>query len=816
MSIDALQQLVDNLGPSELSKGVVAFGSTVALGLLGSLAVPALRRRALPRITETRLIDYLPFAEPLEDGVTLRCKDGALSIMLAIPGAPTAAMERQELFQLRAARQAWIESLQASGVTTRVFAQRRLRRLPIAEGAGHPARARLMRAYNRRFLRSYETHFRAVLTVPGDDDRARQRLNEALRTSCEILTRYHARALALEEGALEFWAYLLNPANLDQDGNAVVGRERHALDEALYGGAIDLHRDSGLLEFHGGEAPRYARLIGIQRPGRQSSEALLADLLALEAEITVCQQVVVIPDGEAELMVKRKGDQAASVVWASNGEQFGAALRLLASGSEQQQKLCRYQLTVLAIADSPEELEEAETAIRRVLASHQVRPITETLCAGPTFFSLLPTFDERPRETHLFSANVADLVAFEQPSQGLARCDWGPSPVALLPTAEGGAYGFAFHTSEEREAPGHTIVFGPTGAGKTTALTFLATAALERFADLRVFYLDRGYSALTWALRYGARYITFSGPLGPGVQAARLQPFQQRLDGSSRQHLSMLLRLMAGGEDETLAMIDRAMQTLATLDPADRRIEVLAEACFPPGSDARRRLERWIGDGPYGGVFASGTDFELGQDRAFAIDLSTALADPDLAAPIVEEIFWRIDQVAAATGDPTLVIVDECRSMLEHPIFRAEFVRRLREGRRKRQVICACFQDPRSLEGFGPAFASDVRTNAPTHLFFRSRRTREDDFASWGLTEGEQDFLRGDGPTAHLSHAMLVRKEEAGDSVVIDLNLSGIGQELGFFAGGDKSRRRALACYACHGEAAWAEQYLLQMQGDTP
>ena len=57
---------------------------------------------------------------------------------------------------------------------------------------------------------------------------------------------------------------------------------------------------------------------------------------------------------------------------------------------------------------------------------------------------------------------------------------------------------------------GHTVMFGPTGAGKSTHLAMLV-AQLRRYRDLSIFFFDKGLSIYTLAMAAGGEHYTVGG-----------------------------------------------------------------------------------------------------------------------------------------------------------------------------------------------------------------------------------------------------------------------------------------------------------------
>ena len=100
---------------------------------------------------------------------------------------------------------------------------------------------------------------------------------------------------------------------------------------------------------------------------------------------------------------------------------------------------------------------------------------------------------ENVRKMFVHSVNLAHFLPLHQPYGGEVETDSrylkGAPPLCWALTDGSTPYRGALHVG----SVGHTIVAGPTGAGKSVLLGFLAASWL-RYRDAQVFYFDRGAS----------------------------------------------------------------------------------------------------------------------------------------------------------------------------------------------------------------------------------------------------------------------------------------------------------------------------------
>ena len=117
---------------------------------------------------------------------------------------------------------------------------------------------------------------------------------------------------------------------------------------------------------------------------------------------------------------------------------------------------------------------------------------TNTLDA---FFGSLPGHcDENVRRPLMNTLNLGDLMPTSSiwSGEGSAPCPFYPalSPALMSCLSSGSA---PFWLNLHVRDIGHTIMFGPTGAGKSTHLAMLV-AQMRRYRDMSIFFFDKGYS----------------------------------------------------------------------------------------------------------------------------------------------------------------------------------------------------------------------------------------------------------------------------------------------------------------------------------
>ena len=96
--------------------------------------------------------------------------------------------------------------------------------------------------------------------------------------------------------------------------------------------------------------------------------------------------------------------------------------------------------------------------------------------------------------------------------------------------------------------------------------------------------------------------------------------------------------------------------------------------------------------------------------------------------------------------------------------------------------MCA-FQQPNFLEKKG--LGDTIRGQCQTVIFFRNPQASAQDYASWNLSPRELNFVLG-REFVDRKYAILVSRPAVNESVILDVDLSGLGPYLKVYSSGAK------------------------------
>lgn len=759
----------------------------VACLLIAATFVSKLGDRILPRPLETRVSDFLPFSRLDEDGATIHLRNNSLARVIEVEGADTTLVLPEERAAFAGARKQWIDSLAELEIVARVITIRE--RVPLSEKEAFKNEP-LLRAIAARWLDSLHRIFRnrhyIVLSV-NDRKNALKDLDQATNATITILDMYHPTLISektpdrhVDKSPFWLFAHLLNPVSRPKP--LIHGENGQTLNDLLTADYIHFTRDEGLIRFFAGDKEKLGIVMGIRKPGDFMDEQMVADLMSIDCELNIMHNIKSLPTTKANALLMQQRRLAAVTTFSQNVlNQYSTALEWMDQSDADGQTLNEYAMSVFIFGDSKEEIKFGQEEVEKICRLHNVTPVRDGWAAQAVFFAQLPTYEVYPRTFLYLSRVVACALCVDRTAEGRQKSDWGPVPLSYFRTITGTPYAFQFHVSEDSYAVAHTALIGPTGQGKTTFFSFMAGQSL-RIPDLNVYFFDRNNGAKVFALMQGAPYVKFDG----GEDSVSLNPFAIPDKPANRAFLRTWLRDITGGTDAVSEQeIARAVTTaFEYLPPQERLLKNLYKSCFANGGFMRRELLRWIDDEQYGRIFNSPDDNLDLDSRYMGFDFTNIFQDATLAPAVISYVMHRIHTLATIKGTPTMIMIDETAPMLEHEMFKESFIVGLREGRKKRQAFLCAFQQPKFLDEHG--LGDVIRGQCQTVVFFRNPQANPSDYASWNLSPREMNFVLGKEFTDH-KYAILVSRPAIHESVILDVDLSGLGPYLKVYSSGSKN-----------------------------
>ena len=762
----------------------------------------------LPQPRESRVSDFLPFQKIMSDGVTIQCRNNSYARVFRLDGVDLSSATGEKIYSMMEARKSWLDDLSNMQVIARVITTREHDTLEHEKREfNNPILETVSQIWYNQMNRIYTNRHYIVLSVIDRKD-ALKDLNYASQSLMSTLGEYGVSPMYETEGSspLEspfyLFARLCSPITLPTP--KINKAEGMQLCELLTSDHIHFTQEEGIIHFFSGDKDLYEIVFGIRSCGEAWDESMIYSLNAIDCELIIIHNVRPMFRAQARGLLMQQ-QRMAMTTSLSGGvvEQYAAALASIDDSDNDYQSLSEYAMSIIAKGHSKEELDFAESEIQRICRAFGVTPVREGWVAQAVFFTQFPTYDTYPRTYMYLSRAIAMGITLDKPASGFGKSDWGNGAISVFRTMTGSAYRFQFHVSSEESAVAHCCIIGPTGQGKTTLLTFLAGQAM-RHADLRVFFFDRHLGAQIFTRAIKGAYVGFDGD----EKNVSLNPFDCANTSENRAFLRRWMKSITMVDD---ALADREVARAVTtafdyLRPEERVLSNLYKSCFSPTGNMRRELYRWVNPDQYGAIFNGQDDsLDLKSRRFMAFDFTHIFEDENLAPAVISYIMHRIQSETGETGVPSLIMIDETAPMLKHPMFRDYFIIGLQEGRKKRQAYLCAFQQPNIVDKLG--VGEVIRGQCQTVIFFRNPQAQPEDYANWNLTKPEMDFIFGKS-YRDFPYAILLSRPVTGESVILDVNLGGLGKYLRIYNSGRKNVLLVQQLIQEYGEDGFLAKYL--------
>ncbi len=178
-----------------------------------------------------------------------------------------------------------------------------------------------------------------------------------------------------------------------------------------------------------------------------------------------------------------------------------------------------YTTSVITSDENKDVADWQAREVQKILDARGFVSKIETINAVDTWFGSLPAHPYADvRRVPLSSMSLADII----PSSDIwAGPDWNRAldgPPLLYATTNGGTTPFrlSLHSGDV----GHTMIIGPTGAGKSVLLSTIAAQFL-RYPDAQVFVFDKGKSCRATCLSLGGAFYDLGAEDAPAFQPLR-------------------------------------------------------------------------------------------------------------------------------------------------------------------------------------------------------------------------------------------------------------------------------------------------------
>lgn len=318
------------------------------------------------------------------------------------------------------------------------------------------------------------------------------------------------------------------------------------------------------------------------------------------------------------------------------------------------------------------------------------------------------------RRPILLSPSLAHLLPLSAVWAGPERNAHLDGPPLML-TATDGATPFRLdlHVGDV----GHTMIVGPTGAGKSVLLATLAAQWL-RYPQAQLYLFDKGRSARATIL--GLRGDFFD--LGE-EDALGLQPLERIHEPEERAWaLDWIAGLVSSANvlvtPELRSELWRTLEVLAERPPEDRTLTLYM--ALVQDASVRAALQPFTHAGPHGRLLDMDQS-SLGYGAVQAFEMDDLMRRPEAAGAVLAALFHVLE--CRFDGKPTLLVLDEAWLFLKDAFFAAQIQDWLKTLRKKNVAVVFASQELADVET--STIASTIIEACLTRIFLPNDRARE-------------------------------------------------------------------------------------------
>jgi type IV secretion system protein VirB4 len=396
--------------------------------------------------------------------------------------------------------------------------------------------------------------------------------------------------------------------------------------------------------------------------------------------------------------------------------------------------------TVTVWDDDARVADEKLRLVEKVIQGRDFTCIAESVNAVEAWLGSLPGHVyANVRQPPVSTLNLAHMMPLSAVWAGPERNEHLDGPPLLFAKTEGATpFRLSLHVGDV----GHTLVVGPTGAGKSVLLALMALQ-FRRYPRSQVFAFDFGGSIRAAALAMAGDWHDLGGAISEDVaDPVALQPLAGIDDAGERAWaaewlVAILAREAVAVTPEVKDLVWSALTSLASA-PVDERTLTGLSVLLQSGS-LKRALPPYCVGGPWGRLLDAEAE-RLGKAHVQAFE-TEGLIGSGAAPAVLAYLFHRVE--GRLDGNPTLLIVDEGWLALDDPTFGAQLREWLKVLRKKNASVVFATQSLADIER--SAIAPAIIESCPTRLFLPNDRAIEPQimaiYRRFGLNDRQIEIL---------------------------------------------------------------------------
>jgi type IV secretion system protein VirB4 len=380
-------------------------------------------------------------------------------------------------------------------------------------------------------------------------------------------------------------------------------------------------------------------------------------------------------------------------------------------------------------------VEEKQKALERIIGGRGFVTINENFNATEAWLSSIPGHAyANVRQPIVSTLNLSHLLPLSAVWAGPSKNTHLNAPPLMITKTQGST---PFRLSTHVGDVGHTLIVGPTGAGKSVLLALLILQ-IRRYPKAKIFCFDKGGSVRATILGLGGAYYDLG--------AEEAIAFQPLIDIDTETGRAWAAEWIAGilsheRVEITPDVKGSVWSALASLSSAPALERTLTGLSVLLQSNAlRQALQPYTLGGPYGRLLDADQD-RLGRGDIQAFEMESLMQGRAAVLPILTYLFHRLE--AQFDGSPSWLILDEAWVFLDDPMFAHRIREWLKTLRKKNVSVIFATQSLADIQR--SSIAPALIESCPSRIFLPSPQAMEPQlkgvYESFGLNDRQIEMI---------------------------------------------------------------------------
>ena len=396
--------------------------------------------------------------------------------------------------------------------------------------------------------------------------------------------------------------------------------------------------------------------------------------------------------------------------------------------------------TVCVWDENPKNADEKLRLVEKVIQGRDFTCMAESINAVDAWLGSLPGHAyANVRQPPISTMNIAHMIPLSAVWAGSLYDEHFNQPPLFFGRTEGSTpFRFSLHVGDV----GHTLVIGPTGAGKSVLLALMAMQ-FRRYRASQIFAFDFGGSIRAATLAMDGEWGDLGGALTDNaIDSVALQPLAH-IDGLGEKSwvadwiAGILTREKIVLKPEDKEQIWSALSSLASAPIQERTLTGLS--ALLQSKHLKNALKAYCINGAYGRLLDAEAE-RLGETDVLAFE-TEGLIKSKAAPAVLSYLFHQIEK--RLTWRPTLIIIDEGWLALDDEGFAEQLREWLKTLRKKNASVIFATQSLSDIEN--SPIASAIIESCPTRLFLANERALEPQitrlYRQFGLNERQIEII---------------------------------------------------------------------------